>query len=312
MLYGPSSLYFGRGSTGGVINQVSKQPNLKPRADVSLQAGTHDRYRSTIDINQPLTDTAAFRVNAFAQLFGSNRDEMRSKDAGIAPEVKFGIGTPTQVTLSALIQHNRDQVDYGIPPVNGHLAPVDTKTFYGFTDDRLVQRADAQRACRASFQRHVHAAQPDAVQLLQHRVARDQCGGRADRPTRLLARARERQLHDATAVVAIRAPARQGPQHQRSLGLQHDRFSGEVRDRLPQARHARGRRPEPRDVQHQSFTATTPGLPSNTLAIVPLVNPAYVPRPANVNEVATNLAESSANGIGLYLNDTISIGEHWK
>ncbi len=38
VLYSPSSLYFGRGSTGGVINQVSKQPNLKPRADVSVQA----------------------------------------------------------------------------------------------------------------------------------------------------------------------------------------------------------------------------------------------------------------------------------
>ena len=41
---------------------------------------------------------------------------------------------------------------------------------------------------------------------------------------------------------------------------------------------------------------------------MPLVDPAYVPRPANYREVATNLAESSANGIGVYLNDTISIG----
>ena len=28
--------------------------------------------------------------------------------------------------------------------------------------------------------------------------------------------------------------------------------------------------------------------------------------------VATNLAESSANGIGIYANDTVSLGEHWK
>ncbi|MGE8469702.1 MAG: TonB-dependent receptor plug domain-containing protein, partial [Paraburkholderia hospita] len=55
VLYGPSSLYFGRGSTGGVINQVSKEPQLKKRADVSVQAGTHDRYRTTVDLDTPIT-----------------------------------------------------------------------------------------------------------------------------------------------------------------------------------------------------------------------------------------------------------------
>ena len=139
VLYGPSSLYFGRGSTGGVINQVSKQPTLKPRADVSVMAGTHDRYRTTVDLDQPISNTAAFRINAFGQDLGSTRDVMKSKDYGVAPELKFGIGTPTEITLSALIQHNRDQPDYGIPPLNGHPAPVDTKTFYGFTDDRTIQ-----------------------------------------------------------------------------------------------------------------------------------------------------------------------------
>ncbi|MGC2042170.1 TonB-dependent receptor, partial [Paraburkholderia caledonica] len=94
VLYGPSSLYFGRGSTGGVINQVSKQPTLKPRADVSLQAGTHDRYRTTVDLDTPITSTSAFRINAFGQSLGSSRDVMKSKDYGVAPEVKFGIGTP--------------------------------------------------------------------------------------------------------------------------------------------------------------------------------------------------------------------------
>ncbi|MEJ0002902.1 MAG: hypothetical protein WDN30_03860 [Pararobbsia sp.] len=57
----------------------------------------------------------------------------------MAPEVRFGIGTPTEVTLSALIQHNHDQPDYGVQSVNGHPAPVDKGTFYGLTDDRTIQ-----------------------------------------------------------------------------------------------------------------------------------------------------------------------------
>ena len=127
VLYGPSSLYFGRGSTGGVINQVSKQAGLKAHASVSAMVGTSDRYRTSFDINQPLSSTSAVRLNAFGQDLGSTRDVMKNKDYGFAPTVRFGIGTPTEVTLSALIQHNRDQPDYGIPPVNGAPVPMNFK-----------------------------------------------------------------------------------------------------------------------------------------------------------------------------------------
>src|SRR6185437_3806810 len=139
VLYGPSSMLFGRGSTGGVINQVSKKANLKDSAEVSGMIGTDDRYRSSVDVNHKLTDTSAIRLNAFGQSLGSTRDVMKNKDFGIAPEVRFGIGTPTEVTLSALIQRNHDMPDYGIQALNGRPAPVPKNTFYGLTDDRTIQ-----------------------------------------------------------------------------------------------------------------------------------------------------------------------------
>ena len=40
VLQGPSSILFGRGSTGGVINQVSKVPTLTPHNEISVTAGT--------------------------------------------------------------------------------------------------------------------------------------------------------------------------------------------------------------------------------------------------------------------------------
>ena len=43
VLYGPSSMLFGRGSTGGVINQVSKKANLKDSAEVTEMIGTSSR-----------------------------------------------------------------------------------------------------------------------------------------------------------------------------------------------------------------------------------------------------------------------------
>ena len=40
VLQGPSSMLFGRGSTGGIINQVSKMPSLTAFGDVSVTGGT--------------------------------------------------------------------------------------------------------------------------------------------------------------------------------------------------------------------------------------------------------------------------------
>jgi len=139
VLKGPSSMLFGRGSTGGVINQVSKVANLTPLNEASVTMGSQPSLRGTADFNQPLSDTSAFRIAMFAQDVNSTRDVMENRDIGIAPSLRFGINTPTQVTLSALITHNNDMPDYGLPPVNGQPAKVDRHNFYGLTDDRTIQ-----------------------------------------------------------------------------------------------------------------------------------------------------------------------------
>jgi catecholate siderophore receptor len=139
VLMGPSSMLFGRGSTGGVINQVSKRATLTPSSEATVSATSNGLVRTTVDVNQPLSETSAFRISAMAQEGdASTRDQTRLKDAGIAPVLKFGIGTPTQVTFSALLQHNNDQPDYGFVPLNGRPPPVDRNNAYGFNDDRTI------------------------------------------------------------------------------------------------------------------------------------------------------------------------------
>ncbi|MGH7327489.1 MAG: TonB-dependent receptor plug domain-containing protein, partial [Polyangiaceae bacterium] len=53
VLKGPSAVLFGRGSTGGAINQVSKAPVLHPFDDVTAEFGTNDLYRATADLDTP-------------------------------------------------------------------------------------------------------------------------------------------------------------------------------------------------------------------------------------------------------------------
>lgn len=153
VLKGPSSMLFGRGSTGGVINQVSKKPSLKERSEVTASVGTNDYYRSTLDLNRPLSETSAFRVAAFGQDTKSTRNVVQNKDWGVAPSLRFGINTPTEVTLSALIQRNRDMPDYGFPVITSNgvgtiRKPINASAnnFYGYLDDYFNQSVDIYSA----------------------------------------------------------------------------------------------------------------------------------------------------------------------
>src|SRR5262245_34361994 len=74
VLKGPSSMLFGRGSTGGVINQVSKQPRRRDATEIGLGLGMEGYYRGTLDLNRSLSESSAFRVAALAQTSDSTRD----------------------------------------------------------------------------------------------------------------------------------------------------------------------------------------------------------------------------------------------
>ena len=66
VLKGPASILFGRGSTGGVINQPTKAPMLEDFTDVSAIFGTDYTRRGTVDVNRvipELGENTAFRFN---------------------------------------------------------------------------------------------------------------------------------------------------------------------------------------------------------------------------------------------------------
>lgn len=146
VLKGPSSIAFGRGSTGGVVNQVSKVPELKPEGDLSLTFGSDQRERASLDVNIPLTtwmNGASFRLNAFQEHASvTGRDVVQTKHDGIAPSLSLGLGTDTRVELSYLMEESDDIPDYGIPWLLNGPAAVDRHVYYGFQSDYLRTHAD--------------------------------------------------------------------------------------------------------------------------------------------------------------------------
>jgi catecholate siderophore receptor len=140
VLLGPSSMLFGRGSTGGIINQVTKKPGLAAATELSLQGTTNGLVRTTADVTTPFGENNAVRVNGMFQYGKSSTLDMTNvMDFGLAPVVKLGIGTPTEITLGAILQHKKDQIPYGVPPLNGFPINVPRNTEYGNSDDYTEQ-----------------------------------------------------------------------------------------------------------------------------------------------------------------------------
>jgi catecholate siderophore receptor len=139
VLKGPSALVFGRGSTGGAINQVSKAPTLAPHWSGTVVGGSNDEIRATADIDQPIGDSTAVRLNAMAEHSKvDERDDVRNRRWGIAPSISLGISGPDTLTASYLHQEENNLQDTGIPFVNGRPADVRRENFYGLTSDRAT------------------------------------------------------------------------------------------------------------------------------------------------------------------------------
>jgi catecholate siderophore receptor len=136
VLKGPSAVFFGRGSTGGIINQASKMPRLEPLYGGTVSIGNGLLLRGTGDINHPLSQSTALRLNVMAhQEKVVGRDEIKLQRFGMAPSVTYGLDKPTQITFSYFMQTEDNVPDYGLPYLFGKPAPVNSSNFYGLTDE---------------------------------------------------------------------------------------------------------------------------------------------------------------------------------
>jgi len=148
---GPASTISGRGSTGGAINLVTKMADGGDSGDFRVTGGTAGYARTTADIDTTFGETGGLRLNAVWTDAGiPGRDVAHNRNAGIAPSLALGLGTPTRVyaNLSHLEQDNIP--DYGLPatlpdnmPPGQTIEDLDWNNFYGLkARDQETIRSD--------------------------------------------------------------------------------------------------------------------------------------------------------------------------
>jgi catecholate siderophore receptor len=141
VLKGPSGMIFGRGSSGGLINRVTKQANWVDGNELGLTYGSWENRRITGDFNQAVNEQVALRVTTLYEDSNSFRDYGEVQRWALNPTASFALGQATLVEVG--YEHFEDErtVDRGLPSYTkpghsrGEPLKVNDSTFFGSPDD---------------------------------------------------------------------------------------------------------------------------------------------------------------------------------
>lgn len=113
VLRGSASMLFGRGSTGGVVNQVHKQAFLADASEVNVSLGSGNYLRFTGDFNLRTGEKSGLRINAMrteADQWGNFIDKQ-----GLSLNYRWNIGTNDEFYVSGYTLETRNGINYGLP-----------------------------------------------------------------------------------------------------------------------------------------------------------------------------------------------------
>lgn len=135
-LRGPSSVLYGQGSVGGVLNLTSKHPQAEPLREVQVQLGNHARKQIAADMTGKLTQDGdwLYRLVAVGRDSNTQVDHVRDDRVVIAPTVTWKPSAATSLTLQLTHQKDKSGSLIGFFPWQGTQLPnaygqIPTSTF---------------------------------------------------------------------------------------------------------------------------------------------------------------------------------------
>ena len=171
VLKGSASMLFGKGSTGGVVNQVTKQPFLMDRYEAELTIGSGGHKRVQTDLNKQLSDNSAVRVNAMVQ----DADNWGAQDnrKGLAAGWRTGIGERDEFSVDLYHLSTDERPNYNHPWLQTGsttdspryiLPQLPARNYYGLASD--YQTSD--QTTLTLGHKHRFSAQEELQTTLRH------------------------------------------------------------------------------------------------------------------------------------------------
>ena len=140
---GPASVLYGRGSSGGMINRITKKPGVD-KNEASLQVGSWNQRRGEFDIGRSAGEgNVSFRMTGAVERSDSFRDQQFLDREAFAPSMSIKIDADTNLLLQAEYLHDKRVTDFGIPSLNGRPINVAPGTYYGSANARDADTAES-------------------------------------------------------------------------------------------------------------------------------------------------------------------------
>jgi catecholate siderophore receptor len=130
VLKGPNAMIFGRGGAGGVINRTTRQADWSSAREITIQGGSHDNRRATIDVDQAFASGFAGRLTGLYENSESYRSGVRLERYGLNPTAALA-ARGAVVRLGYERFHDERTADRGVPSYDGRPFQTDPSTFFG-------------------------------------------------------------------------------------------------------------------------------------------------------------------------------------
>jgi len=113
---GPNAMIFGRGGGGGIINRVTKSPIADQLSgSVSGSVDTFGAFYLSGDLNLPVSEGAAFRINGLYEEFENHRDFFDGRRLAVNPTLGAELDDNNRILLSYEYVDDNRAVDRGNP-----------------------------------------------------------------------------------------------------------------------------------------------------------------------------------------------------
>ncbi|MDO8263306.1 MAG: TonB-dependent siderophore receptor [Gallionella sp.] len=311
VLRGSASMLFGRGSTGGAVNQVSKQPRTIDENEITTTLGSHNYRRITGDFNIQTGENAALRINAMATEADNNGAGSSLDKKGIAATYRFGIGTADEFSVGLYDLRNNNGMNYGMPwirptatsPVSDTtlIDKLDPSAYFDMASD---YNAGSAKHVTAS---HTHRFQDDSelkTSIRKGSFERDQRAGTVRfangvnlanfSDATVLSRGTQLKIQDLDTLYLQTDYSAKF----KALGLQHELLAGA--DYADEKRQVFGARTAAQGGVNLTKPTTTAGTPDDGASI------------AEASRVLRQTNQFDSTGYGLYVQDLVQVAPHWK
>jgi catecholate siderophore receptor len=158
VIKGPASVLYGRGSSGGMVNRITKKPGID-RTEAAVTFGSWSKKRGEFDVARKLGDgSVAFRVTGAKEDSDSYRDQQFLEREALSPSMLWKLGANTTLLVQAEYLSDRRLTDFGIPSFKGTPVDVAPGTYYGAANARDVDFSQARvKALAAALEHRINA-----------------------------------------------------------------------------------------------------------------------------------------------------------